>query len=54
MRHSLWLPQGHLQERNEATMIDGEGHVEPEDRKPTTGEDSRATLLRGVFHKFVS
>ena len=53
VRHSLRLPPGHLQRRNEAIMLDEEGCVEPEDQEPTTSEDSGATLLRGVFCKFV-
>ena len=40
-----WLPPGCLQRRNEAIMLGKEGHVESEDREPTTSEDSRETLL---------
>ena len=39
------LPPGCLQRRNEAIVLDEEGHVEP-----TMGEDSRVTLLRGALY----
>ena len=54
VRHSPRLPPGCLQRRNEAVMLDEEGRIEPEDQEPTTSEDSGATLLRGIFRKFVS
>ena len=54
VRHSQRLPPGCLQGWNEAIVMEKEGHIEPEDQELTTSEDSRVTLLRGVFHKFVS
>ena len=49
-----WLPPGRLQKRNEAVVLDEEGHVASEDREPTTSEDSRETLLRGLYSNFLS
>ena len=53
VRHSPRLPPGCLQRKNEAIVLEEEGHVELEYQEPTTSEDSGATLLRGVFRKFV-
>ena len=54
VKYSMQLPLGCLQGRNEAVVMDKEGGVKPENRELTTSEDSRVTLLPGVFHKFVS
>ena len=47
------MPPVHLKEGNETTVVDEEGRIKPEDREPTTSEDSGATILRGIFCKFV-
>ena len=40
--------------RNEAIVLDKEGHVASEDWELTTSEDSGETLLRGLCSNFVS
>ena len=54
VRHSLRLPPGCLQRRNETAGMDEEARAEPEDRELTTCEDSGATLLGGLCIKIIS